>query len=445
VRRCYRFRRVNRIDGALGSWLVAISFLACGGSSGADQPGQGAPASECVFELDARVSEAVGTVGIVEWSLDLPDLKSAHIEFGLDEHYEMTAPVDLVQPSYRTLLLGMKAARTYHFRIQATDGIRVCRSDDHTLDTGDLPSSLLPVSRNTLAGAEPMGGFLVSGFLEDGPAFILDADGDYVFAYGAGEMGRVRMSYGGTHLWYASVNVAGGSASMKRVSMDGLEELDLTAEFGDLHHDFTVLPDETVAFIRHGDTSDSIAEYHPDGSVTEVLNLRDVFGETERTHANALQYSESEDSYTVSDLTHEAFVKFTRQGEVSWVLGGDYSDYSGAGAAWDGQHGHQLLGADRILLFNNGPFQATSAKVLEVTLDSDAMTATRAWEYVGGERSLIYGDVQRSSGGHTLVTFSVAGVIHELGPDGALVEVLTWDIGGAVGYVTKRASLYGPP
>jgi hypothetical protein len=430
---------VERLSRASWSFLAATFLVACGSRHGED-----APADDCVFELDARVSEAVRTVGIVEFSVDFSDIESAHIEFGLDDRYGMTAPVDLTQPGYRTLLLGMKAERTYHFRIHATDGVRACRSSDHTLATGALANGLVPVSRATFAGGKPAGGFLISGFLEDGPVFILDADGDYVFAYGAGEMGRVRMSSDARHLWYASVNVEGGSASMKRVSMDGLEQHDLTAEFGDLHHDFTVLPDETVAFIRHGATSDSIAEYHPDGSVTEVLSLGDVFGETAVTHANSLHYSESDDSYTVSDLAHDAFVKFTREGEITWVLGGASSDFAGDGAVWDGQHGHQSLGADRILFFNNGPFQASSAVALEVALDFDTMTATRAWEYVGGERSLIYGDVQRSSGGNTLVTFSVAGVIHELDPDGTLIETLTWELGGAVGYVSRRASLYGP-
>jgi hypothetical protein len=282
---------------------------------------------------------------------------------------------------------------------------------------------------------------LISGFLLNGPAFILDRDGDYVFAYGAGEMGRVRLNHAMTHLYYASVNVAGERPSMKRVSLDGLVEEDLTDEFGALHHDFTVLPDETVAFIRHGERQDSVAEYRPDGSVVEILNLGDVFGEAENTHVNSLQYAAFDDSYTLSDLTHDAFVKFDRAGNVLWILGGELSDFAGDGATWDGQHGHHVLGPDRIVFFNNGAFQATSATALEVSLDLEAMTATRVWEYAPGETSRIYGDVQRLDTGNTLVTFSSAGVVHEVNA-GGLVEELSFELGSALGYVTKVPSLY---
>jgi hypothetical protein len=55
------------------------------------------------------------------------------------------------------------------------------------------------------------------------------------------------------------------------------------------------------------------------------------------------------------------------------------------------------------------------------------------------------GDVQRLPNGNTLVTYSYQGLIHEVSPEGALLQQLSWGIGGAVGYSMKRASLYGPP
>jgi hypothetical protein len=76
------------------------------------------------------------TVGIVWWSLAQPGLTAAHIDFGLNTTYGMTAPVDLTRASYRTVLVGMKPAKTYHFRIVATDGTRTFTSDDRTVMTG---------------------------------------------------------------------------------------------------------------------------------------------------------------------------------------------------------------------------------------------------------------------------------------------------------------------
>ncbi len=68
------------------------------------------------------LAEAPGTVGIVKWSITDVMPESAEIWFGLDTGYGMVAPVDLDEPDFRTLLLGMKPDRTYHFRVIAKRG-----------------------------------------------------------------------------------------------------------------------------------------------------------------------------------------------------------------------------------------------------------------------------------------------------------------------------------
>ena len=54
----------------------------------------------------------------------------------------MTAPVDLAEPNYRTLLLGMKQMRTYHFRIVVQGAAGECAGADQTIATGPLPNIL---------------------------------------------------------------------------------------------------------------------------------------------------------------------------------------------------------------------------------------------------------------------------------------------------------------
>jgi hypothetical protein len=424
------------------------------GGSGAPEGGAGEADGEaggagersgppCDFEVVASISPRISTVGIVEWSTDLDWLDTAHVDFGLDSDYGMRAPVDLAEPAFRTLLLGMKSSRTYHFRIAAEGPSGSCTSDDFTLETGPLPDELPRVNVVRNAGT-PAGGFLISGFLVDGPAFVLDADGDYVWWYGSGPMGRVLPSHDGHHLWFSAVNVDGGNASMKRVTMDGLSEDDFTAEFEELHHDFTVLPDETIAFIRHDGERDLVVARAPDGTLTTVIDLPSAHGGSTRNHANSIRYRTEDDSYTISDLSQNAYVKVTRAGDVTWVLGGATSHFTGDGAAWEAQHGHHVLADDRFLFFSNGPVQGPS-EVIEVSLDLRAMTATRVFSYVSGQRSLIFGDVERLANGNTLVTYSTAGRIHEVNADGELVHELSWEPQSAVGYVTKRASLYGRP
>jgi hypothetical protein len=356
----------------------------------------------------------------------------------------MVAPVDLAEERHRTLLLGMKPSRVYHFRIEVDGALGECSSEDFTLETGSKPDDLPSVTVTNHARGSLAGGFLISSFLVDGPAFILDADGDFVWWYGAGEMGRARSSYDGKHLWFSGINVAGGNASMKRVTMDGSLEEDFSEEFGEIHHDFTILHDETVAFIQHDGERDRVMERAPDGTLTTVFDVASAHGGVTRNHANSIHYRDEDETYTVSDLSQDAYVKVTRRGEVIWVLGGTTSDFTGDGATWDAQHGHHVLGNDRFLFFSNGAFQSPS-EVIEVALDFGTMTATRVWQYASGERSLLYGDVERLPNGNTLVTYSSFGRLHEVSAAGELVREIRFEPSGAVGYVTTRASLYGPP
>jgi hypothetical protein len=401
------------------------------------------PTGSCGFAIDASLSPTIGTVGIVEWAVNMASVESASIEFGLDESYGLTAPVDLTEPSNRTLLLGMKASRDYHFHVVAHGGGEDCQSPDQVLTTGPLPNGLPSVTVTDDQPAARAGGYLVSSFVNAGPAFILDADGDYVWWSGNSEMGRARMSYDGKFMWYCSINVHGGAGDMRRVGMDGANE-EIHSEFGDIHHDFTLLPDGTIGFIEHNARADRIMERAPDGTVTKVVDVPDAHGGTTTNHVNSIHYHADDDSYTFSDLNQNAYVKIKRSGETVWILGGTTNQFIGDGASWTREHGHHLIAPDRLLFYNNGKIGSTSLAV-EVSLDFSAMTATRVFTYDGGFASAIYGDVQRLDNGNTLVTYSTSGVIREVDASGAAVQTLTFPVGGATGYAMKRASLYGPP
>ena len=415
------------------------------GGPAAGGPGVVAP-GPCGFHVDVARSPQIATVVTVEWSVALSVVESAEIDFGLDPSYGLVAPVDLDEPSYRTLLLGMKPSRDYHVRVVVRGDGRDCTSEDFVVSTGPVGSGLPDVTLTTVDKARAAGGYLVSSFLAKGPAFILDADGEYVWWSRAMGLGRAQLSYDGKYMWYGNVNVRGGAGVMGSVRMDGSDDTKRT-EFGDCHHDFTVLPDGAIGFIQHdGDDCDRIMERAADGSVREVVNVRDAYGGgVGRCHTNSIHYHPGDDSYTFSDLNQNAYAKVKRTGEVVWVLGGSTSDFTGDGASWTRQHGHDLLAPDRLLFFTNGAL-GDSATAVEVSLDFEQMIATRVWSYAGtGHTSAIYGDVQRLDNGNTLVTYSGTGIVEEVTPEGELVETTRFDVGSGIGYVSKRASLYGPP
>jgi hypothetical protein len=108
-----------------------------------------------------------------------------------------------------------------------------------------------------------------------------------------------------------------------------------------------------------------------------------------------------------------------------------------------------VLGPDRLVIFNNGGLGGGngSSLALELELDLTAMTSSIAWQYAAmpGIANQVMGDVQRLGNGNTVVAYSTQGVLHEVTPMGNVVRELTWDLGGAFGYVVQRPTLYGPP
>jgi hypothetical protein len=127
--------------GAAGAPSGGIS----GGSSSAGGVAGGVAGTgsgSCIAGVTHALSAAIPTVGIVEWSAGAETPEQARIEYGLDTSYGLSAPVDLTEPNYRTLLLGMKTSSTYHFRIVANVGGRDCTSGDFTLTTGPGPTGL---------------------------------------------------------------------------------------------------------------------------------------------------------------------------------------------------------------------------------------------------------------------------------------------------------------
>ncbi len=418
-----------------------------GGSGGgaAGSPPQGA----CTIEAKAVLSEKIATVGIVEWSTDAQGVTGARIEFGPDTSYGLTAPVDLDEPSYRTLLLGMKPSKTYNYQIVVEANGTECRSQNYTIETGPRATGLPQIEVTTQQPDKLAPGFTITaqyqGTDKGGLAYILDQDGDFVwwfFVQGGTQFTRAVMSRDGKYMWAAKANVPNSGAKVYRIAMDGSGVEDLSTAFANQNHDLAVLPDESVAFIAYGNNGcDDIKLWSPDGNVRTIINSSQI-ASGGMCHCNALQYSPTDDTIVFSELNSDRYAKVKLDGEVVWVLGKG-GDFSGDGASWDNQHGLDILGEDRLLIFNNGPGGTGSrSRAIEIALDLSGKTATRAWDYQGSTFNQIMGDVQRLPNGNTLVTYSAEGLMEEVDADMNLVQQIEFAIGGAVGYADKVPSLY---
>jgi hypothetical protein len=415
----------------------------------------------------------IKTVGIVTWSTTLAGVTEAHIDFGLTTSYGMTAPVDLTQTNYRTLLLGMKQSKTYHYRITATGSAGTCVGGDNTIMTGALSNGMPKVTVSPATASGLYGGFLVTGqyvmSLGGGAsafAYILDADGEYVWSYAvSSDVTGARMSYDGTHMWINSANVnpsnpAPTAQNVHRVSMDGMTDEDLSSQFTAMNHQLTVLPDETVAFYAYNAAMgcEDIKLRAPNGTVTTVTNAKTAHGGTGGCHVNNIEYSKSDDTLVFSDMDNQDVTKVTRSGQMVWVLNGVGNTLTGA--SWKGgQHGVFMVAVDDFLIFNNNSKIVAGSNIslggtgdgsiaLEVKINATAKTATQTWMYKAGAtlQNDVMGDVQRLSNGNTIVAYSTKGALVELAPDGTTVlQTWSWPAGGAFGFIEKRATLYGPP
>jgi len=389
------------------------------------------------YELASDVEpSAPGTIGIVTWSIADVDVESASIEFGLDTNYGMTAPVDLTAENLRTLLLGMKPASSYHFRISVLSGGTNYVSDDYVIETGP-PTNEVSMGDFTIQQPDAYErGFMVLSYWQgtgSSMVFVLDADGDIVWWYDTGSNGiaRARMSADGKNMWMITPNNMGGP--LQRVSMDTLDAQSYSNAVGS--HDMTPVSGATMAYLEYGESDcDSIFEIDPSGTTTEVFESDDELSGGGMCHANALRYSKAEDVYTLTDVSQDVLV-VSRAGEIEWRL----SELLPGGMATHGgrQHGQQLLDESILVFANAGGGQNVSA-VVEYNLEGEEI-----WRYESGLYTANLGDVQRLPGGNTLVTFANDSVVQQVDPEKNVVLEFDGD-GANIGYVLWTPSLYEP-
>jgi len=381
---------------------------------------------------DEMDPDAPGTVYIVTWSVDPPSVDSAVIEFGPDTGYGMTAPVDLDEPEYRTVLVGMNPSRTYNFRVVTTSGGIDHASDNFEIETGPATNLVTVSDFEVLDESAHEPGFIVAAVGDT--AVIIGPDGEIVWWHQstvASLVTAARMSDDAKNLWLAPRYTdprAMETGPLERVRMDALETQ--VYEETAVSHDLAPVAGETMAFINYGfggDCSDSVIEIDNSGATTEVFRAWEYLDDC---HINALRYNAAEDVYSVSDRSSTVFV-VNRAGEAEWRLSDVVSNESYGGT----QHGHHLLQDEVVILANHAAPGSTLA------LGYSRLDGSVTYRYDGHEYTNTLGTVQRLPGGNTLVTYSNAGAIHEADPEGNTVMRLQTS---PMGFAAWRADLYGP-
>ena len=360
---------------------------------------------------------------------------------------------------YTAEVLGLTSDATLQATLQLHDDESVLDTSSVQIEAGRLDMVLPPLSL-TEATASPEGYLLTSFSRDPAAVVILNEQGEKVWAV-EGREGAVisaarlhpdggRILYG--EFGYKDYDGSAGEHQMVWISLDGREEVRHPAP--GLHHDFTILPDGTVAFISYDPVEidgelilgDRIVEMTEDGQTVEIWSAWDVLpylAETPSnasgwTHANALNYDPDEAAYYLSLHNYNAILKIDRaSGETLWTLGGPDSNFAfEESITFRRQHNFQLLPGGRILLFDNGSMTEGITEVHELQLNLDTNTVDGVWNYQPDPSlyTLVLGDVQRLSNKNTLVTFSGSGIIEEVSPDGEALWRMETPLGSVLGY-----------
>jgi hypothetical protein len=443
-------------------WVIRFGAAAAMGLAiaGCDDGG----GTVAVSSVEARLSEAISTVVIVRWETNVPAI--GHVEYGATSDCELSTPIEAeASTSHEAVILGLTANREWSYRVVAEAGGAGAESDVATITTGSLPSEL-PVVTTSGGGNDR---YVVTPLIGVTDAVvILNPEGEivwYVLDTRGLDIYRARLALDGQSVLYNAASISGDPAEnseIVRVSIDGESETSIPIPL--LAHDFVELPDGTIGAIAveyrgEGEDrirGDHIVEVSPEGEQRVVWSAWDCFDpavdvgdelEAGWTFANALDYHPDEDAYYLGMRNLGGIVKISRETwECEFVFGGGASTIEFADGSNRFLHQHQFdWSGDRVLVFDNDGSAGRVSRILEYQVDLEQNVAQETWSYVADPPvfCFVLGDVTRLDVGDLIVSWSVAGQIERVSPDGESLWRLNTELGYALGFHQVLADPYG--
>jgi len=468
--------------------LLLLALAAC------TPPAADAPVPLSIPSLDAACTPdptlfpdvtaeltAVGTVVRVRWSAS--EAVAAQVMYAEeDDTAWRTTPVGAASSGAEALLLGLHPDRPVTLRVTAEiDGEPWC-SDAVEIRTGALPSDL-PATQVVINDTERAArGYHAVAVIREQMRYatILDADGEFVWAYPSRELFRATLSRDGTAMLTNAPAPSWETAgAIERIPLDGSTPTRLSAT--GIHTDFVELPDGTLASLgwtvrpfadgTRELLGDTIVELHPDGTSTTIFDLFDyvvpdlsttydpvsVNGNAtsveDWSHLNSITYDEASDAYLVTGTYNDSVLRVDRAtGSLSWTLTDDPADSDWEMRSSEREiqmpHSVQLVDDDTLLVFNRGEFgdvdsPAPCAFVSEIDLDAAAGTAQPRWHHASNPCVTVpfLGQARRIDATNTVVNWTSAGRITQLDGDEPVLQI-DLGLGSAFGSGEWVESLY---
>jgi hypothetical protein len=371
------------------------------------------------------------------------------------------------------LIFGTPAGAQVSVTIEADLGHCVASSEVITGQAGALPADLVPPAATW---AEVQDGFVAVPLIgvEQNHALILDGAGDVVwYASFPWWLARAHMSLDGRSL--VGINGSPGKSTDGHVEIVDLATGERTRfSVPGIHTDLTEISPGRFAVaaweirefvdgegVVHKMLGDRVLVLEDGQEPVELWNVytwftpdlgRDWYKgwyladpEVEDwSHLNGLDHEEEEGALYLSLTGLQQVVKVdVETGEQLWSMGVPDSDFPDSGGLILQPHGVQGLPGDRILVFNRRrSTEGACSTVDELAYDVAAGTVGLVWKHQSTDCHQVHflGNAHRLEGGDTLVSWSTAGVVDRVSPEGEVVWSLGWPEGSAQGFVEWRAS-----
>ncbi len=474
---------------ALALSLALTPALACapdtgavpGGDSAVTDSGGGSAAPEGCSGADPSIFNlrvaptAVASVLSVRFDSEVAG--AGAVDFRLpDGSWAQTArgPVGL---SHERLVVGLPFSTDTEIvaRLQVAEEAERCSAALAASTTG-LGAEVPGIHRVWTDESVLETGYLLAPLIQQSGSHLLvfDRDGELVWAWQpmtpAGDRAdpspvyRMRRSPDGDGLLYLRAgDLSHLPGQVVHVSWDG--QLRSRVEIPTSHTDFVLLPGggmavlgwEVRSFGERRLLGDTIIEVGVDGSQTVVWRSFDDLpvdlGRSypqgfvpddptieDWSHVNGLFYDADRGEYVVSVALTESILGIDRaSGQRVWSAdkASDSPTHAVSGAPIAMPHSSERVG-DRLLVFNRGSFtdlgQCSSAVAYEL---DEGGTATESWSFTSEvcQRVAFLGNATTLPGGDTLASWSSAGRIDVVNPEGDGGLTLSLGVGAAFGFV----------
>lgn len=380
---------------------------------------------------------------------------AAQVKFGEGSSLDRTTPLGAVATEHSALLLGLPQETQASFQVVTDTGdeSEVFQVTTGAID-GDLPTFSLD--------GDDQGHFMITPLYKpdvyEGGVAILDGQGRTVWQHGDDRglyVPRARLARDGSGVIYTSSDLNGHADETQELVWVSWANEEVRTEYVPLMgHDFVEKADGTIVTLafyeQDGYSGTKLVEIAPDGTQTDTWTAFDCFdpettGHDEMemgwTFANAMDYDEAADTYTISFRNLGSIVSVDgATGTCDWALGGTTNTIEITGGNFE--HQHQFVrGDDSMLVFDNDGVVGSS-RVIEYDMDWSAGTAEEVWSYELGQWNVVLGDVHRLDGGDTLAVWAVYGRIDRITPGGELAAQLQADAGVVIGFTAIEDDLY---